>query len=171
MHDLVTKAYSISNDLANQGHYCWLHTVRQYLKNLGYNPDFITPSSEELQTRLRDQQLQQSVNAINAHHGPTNIGENKLRYYRLMKVNYTNPEKYLNTIQNPARRRALTKFRISNHQLAIELGRFKRPPQPVSERICPMCHLNVVEDEIHFVLICPLYNVLREPLLKIASTY
>ena len=91
-------------------------------------------------------------------------------YYRLMKVNYTNPEKYLTTIQNPAIRRALTKFRISNYQLAIELGRFKRPPQTVSERICPMCHLNVVEDEIHFVLICPLYNVLREPLLKLAST-
>ena len=124
MPDLVTKAYSISNDLSNRGHNCWLHTVKLHLKNLGYNPDFITPSSEELQTRLRDQHLQQSVNAINAHHGPTNIGENKLRYYRLMKVNYTNPEKYLSTIQNPVRRRALTKFRISNHQLAIELGRF-----------------------------------------------
>ena len=33
-----------------------------------------------------------------------------------------------------------------------------------------MCQLNVVEDEIHFVLICPRYNVLREPLLKLAST-
>ena len=77
--DLVTKAYSISNDLANRGHNCWLHTVKLHLKNLGYNPDFITPSSEELQTRLRDQHLQQSVNAINAHHGPTNIGENKLK--------------------------------------------------------------------------------------------
>ena len=36
--------------------------------------------------------------------------------------------------------------------------------------ICPMYRLNVVENEIHFVLICPLYNVLREPLLKLAST-
>ena len=67
-----------------------------------YNPEFITPSSEELQTQLQDQHLQQSVNAINAHHGPTKISENKLRYYHLMKVNYTNPEKYLSTIQNPA---------------------------------------------------------------------
>ena len=171
LSDLVSKAYSISNDLANQGHNCWLHTVRQHLKNLGYNPDFITPSTEELQTRLRDQHLQQTVNAINADHGPTKIGKNKLRYYRLMKVNYTSLEKYLIIIQNPAIRRALTKFRISNHQLSIELGRFKRPPQPVSERICPMCHLGVVEDEIHFLLICPLYNNLREPLLKLASTF
>ena len=171
LSDLVSKAYSISNDLANQGYNCWLHTVRQHLKNLGYNPDFITPSTEELQTRLRDQHLQQTVNAINADHGPTKIGKNKLRYYRLMKVNYTSLEKYLIIIQNPAIRRALTKFRISNHQLSIELGRFKRPPQPVSERICPMCHLGVVEDEIHFLLICPLYNNLREPLLKLASTF
>ena len=52
MPDLVTKAYSKLNDLDNRGHNCWLHTVRLHLKNLGYNPDFITPSSEELQTRL-----------------------------------------------------------------------------------------------------------------------
>ena len=79
--------------------------------------------------------------------------------------------KYLITIQNPAIRRALAKFRILNHQLSIELERFKRPPQLVSNHICPVCHLGVVEDEIHFLLIYPLCNDLREPLLKLASTF
>ena len=31
-----------------------------------------------------------------------------------------------------------------------------------NERLCLMCNLYIIEDEIHFILICPLYNDLRE---------
>ena len=77
--DLVTKAHSISNDLANQGHNCWLNTVRLHLKNLGYNPDFITPIVQKnLLNIIARSAPAKTVNAINAEHGPTKIG--KTRY-------------------------------------------------------------------------------------------
>ena len=122
MLDQVTKAYSISNDLANRGHNCWLHTVSLHLKNLGYNPDLITPNPEELQTRLQDQHLQQSVNVIklNAHHGPTRIGENKLLSFNEGELHKSGKISHHNSKSSHKTCIALTKFPISNHQLAIE---------------------------------------------------
>ena len=51
----------------------------------------------------------------------------------------------------------------------IELGRFHRPPTPLQDRICKMCDTNVVENEIHFLGECALYNDIRSGLWKIAS--
>ena len=63
-------------------------------------------------------------------------------------------------------RTAITTFRISCHSLAIERGRYVRPPLPPERRLCPVC--NVVEDEKHFLLVCtssqslPEHNVLMK---------
>jgi len=58
----------------------------------------------------------------------------------------------------------ITKFRVSmsclrflTHRLSLDTGRWTKPNLiPVNERICLTC--NVLEDEYHFVLECPLYN-------------
>ncbi len=50
--------------------------------------------------------------------------------------------------------KAMTKFRISAHNLAIERGRYTRPPTPVNDRICSFCSGNVIEDEFHFLMTC-----------------
>ena len=36
--------------------------------------------------------------------------------------------------------------------LLLELGRYRRPKVPRSERICPVCNVGPVEDEIHFII-------------------
>ena len=48
---------------------------------------------------------------------------NKLRTFRLFKVNYS-LEGYLTKVKQFHHRRALTKLRISNHDLEIEKGRY-----------------------------------------------
>ena len=55
-------------------------------------------------------------------------------------------------------RRALCKFRISNHRLMIELGRHQG--LAVENRICKVC--KVVEDEEHFFTACRRNEKLRE---------
>ena len=50
---------------------------------------------------------------------------------------------------------ALLRFRISCHQLRIEIGRYLRPPLPAQERIC---NDGSIEDEKHFMLSCTLYS-------------
>ena len=70
-----------------------------------------------------------------------------------------NPEKYMQVINNYFIRRQLTRFRISNHRLLIEESRH-RGIDP-TDRTCKFCDMNCVENEIHFLLVCPLYHNLR----------
>ena len=56
----------------------------------------------------------------------------------------------------------MTKLRLSNHELMIEKGRHSN--LAISERKCPFCHL--VEDEIHFLVTCNIYSILRNDLLN-----
>ena len=51
---------------------------------------------------------------------------------------------------------ALTKLRVSSHRLAVEVGRWNKPVRtPIDDRKCIFC--NVLVDEYHFVLECPIY--------------
>ena len=52
-----------------------------------------------------------------------------------------------------------SKFICSAHKLAIETGRKQHTPRHM--RICMLCDRNEIEDEFHFVLICPWYTDLR----------
>ena len=50
-------------------------------------------------------------------------------------------------------RKLLTKFRINAHNLNIEKGRYIGTK--VEDHICNLCKNNI-EDEIHFLITCPL---------------
>ena len=45
----------------------------------------------------------------------------------------------------------------------IEEGRYRGVER--NERVCPFCTMNVVEDEYHFLLVCPMYRELRKTYL------
>ena len=76
--------------------------------------------------------------------------------YRTFK-DRINMENYLTNITNRKHRVALTKLRLSDHNLMIEKGRHARPTIPREERYCPICR-DRVESECHFLLVCTLYN-------------
>ena len=92
----------------------------------------------------------------------------KMRTYRLFKLDL-HSEKYLTLL--PHLRSILAKFRLSCHSLAIETGRYTRPPLPPEERVCQVC--NVTEDEKHFLLQCPTTCSLPEfqSLMTLANNY
>jgi hypothetical protein len=90
----------------------------------------------------------------------------KLRTYRKFKYQFGR-ESYLDVIVNTKWRLALTKFRVSAHRLMIELGR--RTRTAVEQRLCPKCSLSQVEDEWHFLSVCPLYSEPRSKLLKLLN--
>ena len=52
-------------------------------------------------------------------------------------------------------RTIVTKYRLSSHKLAIERGRFTNIP--TYDRKCTLCNHNDLEDEYHFILICPMF--------------
>ena len=87
---------------------------------------------------------------------------NKLRTYALFK---TMPrfEKYLDELKCIKERTALTKLRLSNHNLMIEKGRHSNINKEL--RFCPFCP-NKIENEKHFLMECQTYKHLRIKLYR-----
>ena len=90
----------------------------------------------------------------------------KLAFYHGIKQSFEK-EPYLDMISNASIRYSTTRLRISAHRLEIESGRYKNIPR--DERTCKWCQLslsgNFIEDEIHVLYNCDLYNNLRIKLL------
>ena len=58
----------------------------------------------------------------------------------------------------------ILKFRITNHRLPVELGRWVR--KPYEERRCLKCNSNSVGDEFHYLLECDLFKEDRHRLVE-----
>ena len=67
-------------------------------------------------------------------------------------------ENYLCTMENIWDRTALSKFRLSNHDLMIEKGRHQGLEE--QQRHCPFCE-GTVETEKHFLMECSTFNTHR----------
>ena len=61
-------------------------------------------------------------------------------------------------------RQLFTKFRVSDHSLEIETGRYKNITR--EERICKKYNLNEIGDEYHFFLKCTANHYLRNHLFN-----
>ena len=70
-------------------------------------------------------------------------------------------EKYLVDVRNFSIRSHVTKFRLSNHRLAIETGRHTTSKTPKEQRFCQFCP-GKVEDEYHFLFDCKIVRYLRQ---------
>ena len=88
---------------------------------------------------------------------------NRLETYARFKHEFCN-KKYLDIVTENKYRKALTQFRLSSHDLAIERGRYQNIDR--LERICNFCMGKLVESEYHFLLVCPLYRELRQKYMK-----
>ncbi len=58
-------------------------------------------------------------------------------------------------------RKLFTKWRISEHDLLIEHGRYRQPKLPVNDRLCTSC--KVIDDEVHFGMACTVQNGFAKP--------
>ena len=148
------------NDAMNQN-LQWIALIREYLgrnglfslfRNSYKNKPFYI--HKKLFQTLSDKFHQTSFDVIENQQG-------KLRTYGIFKteIGYEN---YLSIIKDPKKRTVITKFRLSNHRLMIEVGRHQNIPKEF--RFCPFCP-NKVETEAHFLLECSAYNKLRERML------
>jgi hypothetical protein len=107
-----------------------------------------------------------------------NFYSSKLRTYCLFKTTFE-IENYL-FIYNKNHRQALSRFRLSAHNLEIEKGRWRRILVngrwrsiviPVEERFCLFCSNNDVESEHHVLMSCNKYLNLRLELFNHARQY
>ena len=136
----------------------WIQNIRGILERngllalyLGNHTDKMPFVYKRLFQRMSDIFHQESFSDIRNQ-------EHKLRTDGLFKKEI-GFEKYLIQMKNIPKRTQITKFRLSNHRLMIEVMRYDKTPR--EKRFCPFC-VNKIEDECHFLLQCPLYTHIRE---------
>ena len=134
----------------------WSLSVQKLLNELGYSYLFTLDVVSQVQVdsvvrRIYDVNLQDWCDSINS--------SPKLDSYKIFKTEFV-LEKYLLCIKNNNNNRIMmTRFRCSAHTLLIEEGRYRNIER--ENRICTKCNMNCVENEYHFLLICPFYRDLR----------
>ena len=69
---------------------------------------------------------------------------------------------FLTTVSDTKLRRTLTKYRLSEDHLAVEVGRHRPTWLPRQERLCSHCDQGAVETELHFLIHCNKYEGLRD---------
>ena len=164
-NNLLTEAYELSENLSNKGIDSWINFLKSILTFLNIKVD-IKGDCKHLYRKVL-QALIIKFNSIWKERIQSNHGENiqkgnKLRTYALFKQNF-NMEKYLQ-FGSRNQRRNLCKFRISNHKLEIEQGRYKNIS--AGKRTCKLCNTGV-EDEIHFLLTCSVLENIRKATLSV----
>ena len=89
--------------------------------------------------------------------------QSKLRVYRVFKT-HLRLEKYLSASSNYQGRVLMTNLRSGTNKLEIERGRWTNTKEEY--RVCTRCNLEHVENEYHFVVLCPKYESLRQNLFQ-----
>ena len=87
-----------------------------------------------------------------------------LTLYKNYKLSF-DFEHYLNILPNKLRV-AISRLRLSSHQLRIETGRYSQNRVDRAQRICTLCNKSDIEVEYHFVLVCPVYSILRQKYIR-----
>lgn len=143
--------YQINNNYIDS----WSSKVKNILDEMGFSYLWNESSITNVQLariieRVYDQYYQGWNEALR--------NSSKLSTYRSIKTK-VGTELYLEHVTNSKHRSELAKFRCSAHQLAVEEGRYRNIER--QNRLCVHCKMSVIEDEYHFLLICPLYRELR----------
>ena len=162
-NSLVFNAYKANVELADNGMDSWCLNFRNILKYYGlentFNADDNAFSVKQFEVACKNQfEFFWSHSIQVAYHRG-----GKLELYAKLKPHF-GYEKYL---ELPFKfRRALGKFRTSNHRLRIETGRHCSPIIIREDRLCKYCLHGVVENKVHFLFECPYYRFERMPLIE-----
>ena len=149
----------MSKNLDEEGIYSW-HT---FAKNISNDIDIEYTSFTNCTNRKDFNIMRKNIAKCSENHFRELLSKNieklnesnKLFLYKTLKESGTTPEFYLSH-PNKQYRKNITKFRISDHKLLIETGRYYKIPR--EDRLCSVC--KKIDDEIHFFIHC---NINVEP--------
>ena len=96
----------------------------------------------EFKNRLKDQYTQSWSSVMFAASSSIN--------YRLYKTEYK-LENYL-AILPPKLRQVFVNFRLNNNYLPVITGQWRNIPR--KERVCDLCNMNAMADDIHYLFVC-----------------
>ena len=145
----VNKALKvlIADDI--KGHFNWVSQIINVMKTYDL-------TSADLSLNLVKNKIIQNFNGTLLDKIKNCGLGKKVRTYNTFK-HLIKFEPYLDFIENTSLRKIYSRFRLSSHDLEIERGRCGAKCTPPDELLCTLCNLNEVEDEFHFLMVCPRY--------------
>ena len=154
----VNKALNvlIADDI--KGHFNWVSQIINLMKTYDL-------TSADLSLNLVKNKIIQNFNCTLLDRIKNCGLGKKLRTYNTFK-HVIKFEPCLDFIENTSQRKIYSRFRLSSHDLEIERGRYGMKSTPSDERLCTLCNLDGVEDEFHFLMICPRYEHERNYVLN-----
>ena len=164
---VVKSVFIELRKLHDMGFHNWYTKVLQLARNYGIDPialDFCEGTKKNIKSIIKTAFVGSWKSDL------YNLIDNpSLRTYSLIKVDFTY-EPYLTLIIKPKYLHAFTRFRAGSHTLEIERGRYTNPRTPRENRLCVAC--GEVEDELHFLISCQLYQHERAILFdKVSNIY
>lgn len=154
------QCYLMLKSLEEAGKMTWAGEIKSLLFTYGFGYAWISQDVGNsnifinlFSERVKDCYRQNWLASINA--------SPKAEYYQHYK-SLLDVETYLTLNLSFKFRNALAKFRCSTHSLMIEKGRHTGLDRIY--RNCPIClqrNIYTVEDEYHFLMICPEYDLIR----------
>jgi len=166
---LLQDAYKCIQELHRNGQDTWLTfttNIKKMTVPLKNDSQLNNSEIRMLKSKLKKQfELFWQNSIMNDKKSKSEHGR-KLRTYREFK-HWFGRETYLDIIRNTKWRISLTRFRVSAHRLMIERGRHTQTA--LEHRICPKCTLKAIEDERHFLCVCPFYNTERDKLMQVVK--
>ena len=134
----------------------WMNQLQNILNECGLTYIWINqvfPSEEWIKLTVRtilQDQYKQTWHS-NIYNCPKTIN------YRIFKTDHAF-ENYFNTLEEKDLL-VFSKFRMINHKLPIECGRWKNIPR--ESRICTLCNENAIGDEYHYIMECKYFAAKR----------
>ena len=142
------------------------HNINEHVPVLGniYSKQEKYTMLNHLEARTYEKYIHEWLIKLNNNSSARpNNGGNKLRTYCKFKEVYKQ-EKYVQyQFLSRTHRSALAKFRAGVAPLRIETGRYESIPLP--RRVC-FNYNDMIEDETHVLLFCPLYDEIRNELFQ-----
>ena len=157
---MTRKICTWSESLAGENFKNWAWKARKLLDDIGDFGGIL--SMDELWDVLAQQEMSQWKDIVMTPPQDSETG-GRFRFYRKFK-SYPAAEGYILNSVVLSKRRILTQLQCGCLPLEVELGRYRSPKLPLSERICQLCQ-SESGDEPHFLSKCPVFNDHRQVLL------
>ena len=158
---LPKYAYLWSRELADSGRKSWAYHMRDIVEGLSlheFYPSSIPVGNPPVVNNiiweaLANKFVNSWMHSVHKVEASASVNGGKLSMYRQFK-HCPDTEPYVRASLPVGVRRVVAGLRAGCLLLQVELGRYTSPKTPLSRRICKLCN-NGVEDQEHFLLLCP----------------
>ena len=168
VNPLLKEAYDLNRDLDRDGIYTWHSFACNIFKETGLDIKNFESSDKPFDKIKHTLKMRFKKEIINIYSekvkNKLSAIDDKSKLYLYSKLkSEVKIEDYLLKESNFKNRQMITKFRVSDHILEVELGRYKNIPR--ENRFCQVCK-DEIDDEYHFFLKCKQNSTLRNHLFS-----